>query len=73
MSEPTALDWRTLYATAVADGESGQLGTSIEDAEEAIQERLRKVGESFSAFEESELYSALRMLRRLKVQLLTAA
>lgn len=53
--------------------ENGQLGTSIEDAEEAIRERLREVADSFSALEESELYAAMRILRRLKVQFLTAA
>jgi hypothetical protein len=52
---------------------TAKLGPLIEEAEAAIQERLREVVESFSVFEESELYAALRMLRRFKAQLLTAA
>lgn len=55
------------------ESENGQFGPSTEDAEEAIQERLREVGESFSASEESELYAALRVLRRIRARLLTAA
>jgi hypothetical protein len=73
MSEPIPQDWRTLYSAAMLEGENGQLGPLIEEAEAAIQERLREVVESFSVFEESELYAALRMLRRFKAQLLTAA
>jgi hypothetical protein len=45
----------------------------IEDTEVAIQERLREAVESFSASEESELYAALRVLRRVRAQLLRAA
>jgi hypothetical protein len=73
MSELTERDWRTLYASAMSEGESDQLGLMIENAEEAIQERLREVIDSFSAFEESELYAALRLLRRVKARLLAAA
>lgn len=73
MSQATTPDWRAMYTTAVLEVERGQLGMSIESAEEAIQERLREVAESYSALEESELYSALRMLQRLKTQILSAA
>ena len=55
------------------EGESGQLGPSIENAELAIQERLRETVEGFSASEESELYAALQILRRVRTQLLRAA
>jgi len=73
MSTPAPQDWRSEYEAAISEGGSGQLGTGIEDAEAAIQERLRAVVENFSASEESELYAALRVLRRVRAQLLTAA
>ena len=73
MSEPTPRDWRTLYAAAMLECESVQFGQRIEDAEVAIQERLREAVENVPALEESELYAALRMLRRVRAHLLTAA
>ena len=73
MSESIPREWRTLYAAAMSEGESRKLGPMIQDAEEAIQERLREVVDNFSVFEESELYAALRALRRVRAQLLTAA
>lgn len=73
MSESTQREWRTLCAAAMSEVEDGQLGPMIEDAEEAIQQRLREVMDSVSVFEESELYAALRVLRRVRSQLLTAA
>jgi hypothetical protein len=42
----------------MSEDENGQLAPRIEEAEEAIQERLREVVESSSFFEESELYAA---------------
>ena len=73
MDKPTQRDWRTLNAAAILESENGQFGASTENAGEAIQERLREVGESLSASEESELYAALRVLRRMRAQLLTSA
>ena len=73
MSEPTLRDWRTLYAVAMLEGESIQLGLRIEEAEVAIQERLRETIESVPTLEESELYSALRILRRVRTHLMAAA
>ena len=40
MSEPTLRDWRTLYAAAMLEGESIQLGLRIEEAEVAIRGAL---------------------------------
>jgi hypothetical protein len=73
MSNSSPQNWRTLFEAAMSEGESGQLEPMIEDTEVAIQERLREVFEVFSASEESELYAALRVLRRVRAQLLTAA
>jgi hypothetical protein len=73
MSESTPKNWRTMFEAAMLEAESGQLQPMIEDTEVAIQERLREAVESFSASEESELYAALRVLRRVRAQLLTAA
>lgn len=73
MREPSPQDWRTLYATAISELGSTELGLRIEEAEVAIQERLREAVDNFSASEESELYVALRVLRRMRAQLLTAA
>jgi hypothetical protein len=72
MSEPTLRDWRTLYAAAMLEGESFQLGLRIEEAEVAIQERLRERGESVPTLEESELYAALRILGCVRAHLVTA-
>jgi hypothetical protein len=69
MSDSTPQDWRILYSAAMLEDDSVQLGPSIENAELAIQERLREVVESFSASEESELYTALRVLCRVRAQL----
>ena len=74
MSESAPQNWRTMFEAAKSEGESGQLEPMIEDTEVAIQERLRKAVENFSAVpEEAELYAALRILRRMRAQLLTAA
>ena len=73
MSESIPQNWRTMFEAAMSEVESGQLEPMIEDTEVAIQERLREVVEDFSASEESELYAALRVLRRLRTRLLTAA
>jgi hypothetical protein len=73
VSESAPQNWRTMFAAAKSEGESGQLGPMIEDTELAIQERLREAVENSSAdSEEAELYAALRILRRMRVQLLTA-
>jgi hypothetical protein len=72
MSEPTLRDWRTLYAAAMLEGESFQLGLRIEEAEVAIQERLREKVDSVPALEESELYAALRILGCVRAHLVTA-
>jgi hypothetical protein len=72
MSEPTLRDWRTLYAAAMLEGESVQLGLRIEEAEVAIQERLREKVDSVPALEESELYAALRILGCVRAHLVTA-
>ncbi len=74
MSESAPQNWRTMFAAAKSEGESGQLEPMIEDTEVAIQERLREaVGNSSAVSEEAELYAALRILRRMRAQLLTAA
>ena len=71
MSDSTAQEWRTLYVAAVSEGESAQLGPMIDETEDAIKLRLREAVDSVS--EEAELYAALRVLRRMRAQLLTAA
>ena len=73
MSEPTLRDWRTLYAAATLESESFQLALRIEEAELAIQERLRERVDSVPTLEESELYAALRILGLVRTHLLTAA
>ena len=74
MSETTQHNWRTMFAAAMSEGESGQLERMIEDTELAIQNQLREEVENSAAVsEETELYAALRVLRRMKAQLLTAA
>ena len=73
MSEPTLRNWRTLYAAAMLEGESVQLELRIEEAEVAIRERLRETVDSVPTLEESELYSALRILRRVRTHLMSAA
>lgn len=73
MSDSNPQNWRILFEAAMSEVQSGQLEPMIEDTEVAIQERLREVVEGFSASEESELYAALRVLRRLRAQLLTVA
>jgi hypothetical protein len=46
----------------------------IEDTQLAIQDQLRAAAENSPAVsEEAELYAALRVLRRMRAQLLTAA
>lgn len=61
-------DWQMLYAFAVSEGESGQLGPALEQAEFAIKRRLEEESDTLSALEEAKLYSALRTLQRLKAQ-----
>jgi hypothetical protein len=73
MSESTPQNWRTMFEAAMSEGESGELEPMIDDTEVAIQERLREVVDNFSASEESELYAALGVLRRVRAQLLRAA
>lgn len=73
MNEPTPREWRVLYAAVMSEGNSGQLEFMIEDAEEAIHQRLKEVVENLLVFEESELHAALRILRRVRSQLLAAA
>jgi hypothetical protein len=73
MSEPTLRDWRTLYAAAMLEGESIQLELMVEEAEVAIQERLRETVESVPTLEDSELHAAMRVLRRVRAHLLAAA
>ena len=73
MNEPSSQEWRTVYAAAISELGSTELGLRIEEAEVAIQERLREAVENFSASEESELYAALRKLRHLRAHLVTAA
>lgn len=73
MSDSNPQNWRILFEAAMSEVQNGQLEPMIEDTEVAIQERLREVVEGFSASEESELYAALRVLRRLRAQLLTVA
>ena len=73
MSESTPKNWRIMFDAATTEGESGQLEPMIEDTEVAIQERLREVVDNFSVSEESELYAALGVLRRVRAQLLRAA
>ena len=65
-------DWQTLYANAVAEAESGQIGTALEEAETAIKRRFEEESDTLSALEEARLYSALRTLQRLKAQVVTS-
>ena len=62
-------DWQMLYANAISEGESGQIGTALEQAETAIKRRFEEESDTLSALEEAKLYSALRTLQRLKVRL----
>ena len=71
MSESARQDWRMPYTAAIAESESFQLESMIEDTKLAIQQRLREAVDSVS--EEAELYAALRVLRRMRAQLLTTA
>ena len=70
MSESARQDRRMLYTAAIAEGESFQLESMIEDTELAIQQRLREAVDSVS--EEAELMQ-LCVVRRMRAQLLTAA
>lgn len=73
MTESTR-NWRTMFTAAMSEGESGQLEPMIEDAELAIQHQLKEAVENSPAVsEEAELYAALRVLRRMRAQLLAAA
>lgn len=65
-------DWETLYAIAVSEGETGQLGAALEQAEAAIKRRFGEESDTLSALEEAKLYSALRTLQRLKAQVVTS-
>jgi len=62
-------DWQMLYANAISEGESGQIGTALEQAETAIKRRFEEESDTLSALEEAKLYSALRTLHRLKARL----
>jgi len=62
-------DWQTLYANAISEGEGGQIGTALEQAETAIKRRFEEESDTLSALEEAKLYSALRTLQRLKARL----
>lgn len=74
MSESTPQNWRTMFAAAMSEGESGQLEPMIDDTELAIQHQMREEVETSPAVsEEAELHAALRVLRRMRAQLLTAA
>lgn len=74
MSETRQQNWRTMFAAATSEGESGQLEPMIDDTELAIQNQLREAVENSPAVsEEAELHAALRVLRRMRAQLLTAA
>jgi len=75
MSEPRSpREWRTLFAAAMLEGNSTQVGLRIARAEEAIRARLREVPETFSILsEQAELQSALQNLRLWKAVRLKAA
>ena len=69
MSDPR--DWRTLFAAAMLEGDSTQLPSRIERAEETIQVRLRELPETFSVgSEQAELQSALRNVRLWRCRIL---
>jgi hypothetical protein len=72
MTQDLLQDWQMLYATAVSEGESGQLGAALEQAETAIKRRFEEESDTLSALEEAELYSALRNLQRLKAQVVNS-
>jgi hypothetical protein len=67
MSEPTPRDWRTLYATAMLEGDQTQVKPRIEKAQEAIHARMRELPQKFFiGSEQRGLLLALQNLRRLK-------
>ena len=72
MTQDLLQDWQMLYATAVSEGESGQLGAALEQAETAINRRFEDESDTLSALEEAKLYSALRTLQRLKAQVVNS-
>jgi hypothetical protein len=72
MTQELLQDWQMLYAIAVSEGETGQLGAALEQAEAAIKRRFEEESDTLSALEEAKLYSALRTLQRLKAQVVTS-
>jgi hypothetical protein len=68
MTQELPQDWQMLYVIAVSEGESGQIGAALEQAEIAIKVRLEEESDTLSALEEAKLYSALRTLQRLKAK-----
>jgi hypothetical protein len=72
MTQDLLQDWQMLYATAVSEGERGQLGAALEQAETAINRRFEDESDTLSALEEAKLYSALRTLQRLKAQVVNS-
>jgi hypothetical protein len=72
MTQDLLQDWQMLYAIAVSDGESGQIGAALEQTETAIKRRFEEESDTLSAWEEAKLYSALRTLQRLKAQVVNS-
>jgi hypothetical protein len=55
MTHELLQDWQMLYANAVSEGESGQVGIALEQAETAIKRRFEEESDTLSALEESEI------------------
>jgi hypothetical protein len=72
MTQDLLQDWQMLYAIAVSDRESGQIGAALEQTETAIKRRFEEESDTLSAWEEAKLYSALRTLQRLKAQVVNS-
>ena len=72
MTQDLLQDWQMLYAIAVSEGESGQFGAALEQAETAIKRRFEEESDTLSGLEEAKLYSALRTLQRLKAQVVNS-
>lgn len=72
MNDPR--DWRVLFAAAMLEGDSTQVGSRIERAEEAIHARMRELSQKFFVgSEQAELQSALQNLRLWKAVRLKSA
>ena len=72
MSDPR--DWRMLFAAAMLEGDSTQVRSRIDRAEEAIHARIRELPqEFFIGSEQAELQSALRNLRLWRAARLKSA